>query len=63
MFVLESNVMRSKARINECCVVLAKVVSLTITREPIKSPKHLIPVKRCNWLIGSLRHDALSVNY
>lgn len=47
-----------KARINERCVGLAKVGSRTSTREPIKSTKHLIPVKRCNWLIGSPRRDA-----
>lgn len=50
--------MTSMARINEYCVGLAKVISLTVTREPIKSQKHLIPFKRCNWLIGSPRHDA-----
>lgn len=60
MFVLDGEVMRSKARIKECCVVVAKVVSFTVMREPIKSLKHLIAVKRCNWLIGTVRYDALS---
>lgn len=45
--------MRSKGRINECYVGFAKVVSFTVMREPIKSPKHLMAVKRCNWLIGT----------
>lgn len=62
MFVLET-VMRSKARINECCVGFTKVVSFTVLSEPLKSPKHLIPVKRFNWLIGTVRYDALSVYY
>lgn len=59
----KSEVLRAKAGINGYCVGWAKVVFLTITREPIKSSKHLIPVRRCNWLLGSRRHDALCVNY
>lgn len=53
MFVLEREVRRSKGRINECYVGFAKVVSFTVMRQPIKSPKHLMAVKRCNWLIGT----------
>ena len=48
MNVLKSKETGFKAKINECCVLWPKVVSLAITRGPIISPKHMIAVKRHN---------------
>lgn len=62
VFILKSEILRPKAGINEYSVGWAKVVFLTITREPIKSSKHLIPVRRCNWLIaGDMMYFVLTI--